>query len=176
MSLWYSITSSLYTHIFHRYWTTEIHWFEDWKQICSNFLCSDNTANTYLNSLHPGGLQKSILEDPEAAMSMSELNVAYRMSVDEYQEKLQRDVHGKNNDVLGELKVLKTSPYTLEYSEAFRLLNWPCFVVQEVDDFAREIWEAFWIIPSFFDASLYTTLFWPRLASQAALATSEPSL
>lgn len=43
---------------------------------------------------HPGGLQKSILEDPEAAMSMSELNVAYRMSVDEYQE-LQRDVHGK---------------------------------------------------------------------------------
>lgn len=32
------------------------------------------------------GLQKSILEDPEAAMSMSELNVAYRMSVDEYEE------------------------------------------------------------------------------------------
>ena len=32
------------------------------------------------------GLQKSILEDPESAMSMSELNVAYRMSVDEYQE------------------------------------------------------------------------------------------
>ena len=31
------------------------------------------------------GLQKSIL-DPESAMSMSELNVAYRMSVDEYQE------------------------------------------------------------------------------------------
>ncbi len=82
----------------------------------------------------------------------------------------------KNNDVLGELKVLKTSPYTLEYSEAFHLLNWPCFVVQEVDDFAREIWEAFWIIPSLFDASLYTPLFWPRLVSQAALATSEPSL
>eukprot|EP00913_Durusdinium_trenchii_P019127 g17974.t1 len=34
----------------------------------------------------PSGLQKSILEDPEAAMSMSELNVAYRMSVDEYEE------------------------------------------------------------------------------------------
>lgn len=33
----------------------------------------------------PSGLQKSILEDPEAAMSMSELNVAYRMSVDEYE-------------------------------------------------------------------------------------------
>ncbi|CAE7495220.1 CHLH [Symbiodinium natans] len=32
------------------------------------------------------GLQKSILEDPEAAMSMSDLNVAYRMSVDEYEE------------------------------------------------------------------------------------------
>ena len=33
------------------------------------------------------GLQKSILEDPEAAMSMSELNVEYRMSVDEYKER-----------------------------------------------------------------------------------------
>ena len=32
------------------------------------------------------GLQKSILEDPEAAMSMSELNVEYRMSVEEYKE------------------------------------------------------------------------------------------
>jgi len=31
-------------------------------------------------------LQKSILEDPEAAMSMSDLNVAYRMSVDQYEE------------------------------------------------------------------------------------------
>ncbi|CAJ1405423.1 unnamed protein product [Effrenium voratum] len=31
------------------------------------------------------GLQKSILEDPEASMSMSDLNVAYRMSVNEYE-------------------------------------------------------------------------------------------
>lgn len=32
------------------------------------------------------GLQKSILEDPEAAYSMADLNVEYRMSVDEYQK------------------------------------------------------------------------------------------
>jgi len=32
------------------------------------------------------GLQKSILEDPEAAYSMADLNVEYRMSVDEYEK------------------------------------------------------------------------------------------
>eukprot|EP00933_Yihiella_yeosuensis_P049027 TRINITY_DN4559_c0_g1_i1.p1 TRINITY_DN4559_c0_g1~~TRINITY_DN4559_c0_g1_i1.p1 ORF type:complete len:1498 (-),score=377.13 TRINITY_DN4559_c0_g1_i1:221-4714(-) len=32
------------------------------------------------------GLQKSILEDPEASFSMADLNVEYRMGVDEYQE------------------------------------------------------------------------------------------
>merc|ERR550534_258757 len=31
------------------------------------------------------GLQKSVLEDPEAAFSMADLNVEYRMSVDEYE-------------------------------------------------------------------------------------------
>lgn len=51
------------------------------------------------------GLQKSILEDPEAAMSMSELNVAYRMSVDEYQElcPFSEDLHENWGPPPGEL-------------------------------------------------------------------------
>lgn len=51
------------------------------------------------------GLQKSILEDPEAAMSMSELNVEYRMSVDEYKElcPFSEDLHENWGPPPGEL-------------------------------------------------------------------------